>query len=164
MRAVLTSRNGGDRGGLRFLLVQLDVRSTCRCAKRGHEGDAEHARLGGQALPHRLQRGREPYAVRRLVRAALRVHRHRSRQVLLHREPGGCRLDAHQLALDDERDRRKRDGERDCVMMTAVHTPPKRGPPPPAVPCRSRAPRPRVILSAGSTPAMAAPSSVSPPA
>ena len=38
-----------------------------------------------------------------------------------------------------------------CVMMTAVHTPPNRRPPP-AVPFLSRAPRPRVTLSAGTTP------------
>ena len=46
---------------------------------------------------------------------------------------------------------------RSCVTITTVHTPPKRIPPPPAVACLSRAPRPRVTLSAGSTPATTAP-------
>jgi hypothetical protein len=43
-----------------------------------------------------------------------------------------------------------------CTTMMAVHTPPKRIPPPPAVPCFNRAERSRVAFSPGTMPATAA--------
>ena len=48
-----------------------------------------------------------------------------------------------------------------CATITTLQTPPNCSPPAPAVVCFRRSPRPRVILSAGITPAMAAPTTVS---
>ena len=48
-----------------------------------------------------------------------------------------------------------------CATITAVHTPPNCSPPAPAAACLSREPMPRVTLSAGITPAIAEPNTVS---